>query len=1465
MSNPKHFVSEFLPRYFLEQYPQFVKFIEEYYDFIESGILVLDDNRSLVSDMVVYGSMSKAKAIIRIVADDRVYFEYVSNENNFYKNEILLCPTTGELFRIKETYKNIYSFLQDIEDNSTYQTSLNIFKKFFRNNVSLDHSIFKRVDPKLLTKRIIDYYKHRGTESSIYWFFKIFFDEQIDLYFPKVDILKLSKSDYKTRRWLKIDIKNNYTKFDQARIYSPLTGSSAIVRDLKMTSVDGVNNLFLDLVFVNGDFQENSEIIAFDYITGEELIRSRVQSTVIGVDVLDGGIGHKVGDRIKFNHHTSDGLAVVKEVKPQSVGDIVIKNSGFCYRVGQELELDNQYTGATNSAKFVVDEIDVYDDLSTYLSQISNLIENQTVDSIGDLTVDDLGTEGLETTFGDQLDFEVGSIKSIRVEKSGTGYKFPPTVIAKNDLFLAGKLKYFDIVLPNDHSDFSHFVEGVSVNVMGNTGIIVDLYENETATYSEIADEPILAETFTSHRIVISNRQASSVDMPVSSYMDETIGSSAIWENGLQTLTPFILSGGVTVQSIDDPTKSIEIQDVIRYSDMSETAEIECSLVDGVSRCEITSQGLYGLVGDKPIFYDELPYVSLHADLTYRFGTLFDRFGTFIDNGGKLSWDKHIRDGYYYQDFSYEIRTKIPAEVINDIFIDEIHPAGFIAFVQNKFDNELKTRLLAFEYATIEIEAFAPLLTDAYSFVDVLNEGFYDIQSVETLTSGKIETSSFTHLTTDGMTQEFVHIETFLDDFLAFQAFLESTIFTSFEKTFHSFEGYLDDYEYYTIFNETVLEPLLPAITSYMTIQHVHDSANFRSVPIRYRAGEIASVKERPIANLRAIIEGSLEFTSLDANGGVLVVRDEFSTSAVVASNANAYTNHGYLPTAEVLTRDGWIKFENLYPEQEVAHIRSNGKILWTKPENLYIQSYNDLIYTIKHSSGVELSLTKDTELVIFDHNDNYKKIPISQINFNDNSKYIGIVDDLTQFHGNLVSRKIPISDFEVTTSQYTGLIYISALKIVSYENNAKAAFNSLDILLSNIIEPKNFPKFIPVVKPCEHEIYSQFNILNTQDFFDMDTIITDELLLQPIHNAKLGGNTEGTIPRVEVSEVHEQTFNDVIEKMSQKLLETVHDIYVDTAGETKTVGDDGDVIVYEDVSLKNDLLGHLDSHVKFDVVDMMPENIVSADTQLFEMFDGKLNMSSPILENHDVAYHVSVLDRNKTFQTDTPVSSLLDQPIPLNARLVDYIGDTIPSVTTNIVMESIKNEKDYVLPDTIFTLETLVSEDFFQENLTAQFKTNFYFLQVDVDVLSKSVAENRGVSSLQDCMPDVIVSLFTDKFFPETTLNIECKSLYESHVNHLIKSSIPFNQNIEWLNTKDSIPSGSVDEMLLAMWISPFIDNSTLNYIDLELADRDFGYLQNHLKINYTVSEGFVYDTTLLNSISIIDVDSLDSVRTLV
>ena len=1286
----KDLIQSQLPSHFLEQYPQFVKFIEQYYEFLESTVFILEENKNISAGDFVYGSLSKAKAKIKAVSSNRIYFEYETKVNKFHRREILINQRSGELYEIKSIYGNIYEYIQNIEDNTCYDMALNLYKKFFRKNVSLNTGIFRRVDPNILTKRILDYYKNKGTENSFYWFFRIFFDEEIELYYPKVDILRLSDSDYRVRQWIQIERVEGYSKMKSASIYAKKSKTSAVVRDVRTTTIDGITKSFLDLVFVNGIFEINEEIIASDYITGEEIGRTIILPSPVSVVPTDGGINHQIEDRFRFGSIDSDGQGEVIEMKKYSITNIIPEHRGICYSVGNEIEFDNNFTGATVTAKARVSKVNKNEALTDWINSYS--------DSAGTIEIQKISSERIvdiwDRVIGESLVaaetnnvysytpsafqsaasqvVDIGSIAEIEFERSGMNYKFAPKAFVSNeDIDSLKNFIYFEIVI--DDNDLDFIAEDSIVEVFGRRGFCIGIKKYEEGTLdiglsSEpfkviqiIVDKPLdttlgnitypdtVIDTVTNGKLIDyinnetyfefseildANRR---IKLYPTSVTVANVGAAAYSDS-----SSFLNPNG-TVQT-ESNVKFINLREIIKISPLNKTAELSSVIGEGVSKLKLTGLGLTGLEGFHPVFKSEVierkPFVNpeyqtydefyqkiedihelkvigdtinfekervyfgqfiemknfwqlmdwfddgnkdkeikklvseithkktrvshnLPATMEYKYGAMYKPFGEYIDRGSHLSADKYIQDNYYYQNFSYEIRTKVEAKEIEPLLMDELHPAGFIMFVRNKFESELKLRLTAFEFPEIEIESRGLLDTIAKQVeAEIENsaspENHPGIQTEDVKVEPEIEVSFEEDLSVEELHEKEIEMERILEGLEAFYYFWEDVVTIPENFNLNNFRNYMKSTQRLDIINSTMMFDLVPAAQSYIVIQLLEDRANWRTVPIKYRAGPIGSLGKEPITNLRTSSEMNFLLTVSHDFGGVIIVRDDpYSVPVVVGNSKDPLEKHGFFPAAEVYTKRGWVQFRNLTNSEVIAHVEETGKITWKTMKKLYKRHYSGIMnhvtneqamthfaaldrmvlknihvpislftndVVVQHKSGTKVDdasvvSTPDTDLILYAINNRYQRVKSKNVILEGSSNFISTIEeDLLELPVSVINRN-RLSAFRKSEFMYTGDVYTLSLEDIQPSLPAKMGWDETDLMAYNMMESKNQPKFGFSIKEVIQKV------ANISEIRTKDPLLSDSENANRIETVKFGETVmyllnvneerKGTSPRV--------------------------------------------------------------------------------------------------------------------------------------------------------------------------------------------------------------------------------------------------------------------------------------------------------------------------------------------------------------
>jgi len=104
-------------------------------------------------------------------------------------------------------------------------------------------------NPRMFYKRLIEFYRSRGTPESITAFFRMIYDDDVETYFPYVDLFNPSDGDWTDQT---TDIIANQTHYTPWNIFT-ISGTPTVVSG----NNDDGNAAFLDddIVFVNNAYQ----------------------------------------------------------------------------------------------------------------------------------------------------------------------------------------------------------------------------------------------------------------------------------------------------------------------------------------------------------------------------------------------------------------------------------------------------------------------------------------------------------------------------------------------------------------------------------------------------------------------------------------------------------------------------------------------------------------------------------------------------------------------------------------------------------------------------------------------------------------------------------------------------------------------------------------------------------------------------------------------------------------------------------------------------------------------------------------------------------------------------------------------------------------------------------------------------------------------------------------------------------
>jgi hypothetical protein len=250
-----------------------------------------------------------------------------------------------DLLRNLETYNDI--------DVQTNEEVLSVFYSLFLPD--FPQSIV--ADKKFVLKHIAEFYNSKGSYDSIKAFFRMFYGEEVSIYLPKIDILKLDAGIW--NKVFKVRIQNLSAGTIQNLVNSEIYQINDISREktVRARVIDydpATNTLFLTADTVIIKFSSTSLVYATN-ADGTEVTFNLL--TQLGeVATTYSGINYQTGDLAPILGSESNTEDIrVQQVKTGPIENIIINSAGVEYSIFDEITFTPAVTGE-RSAKAKITE-----------------------------------------------------------------------------------------------------------------------------------------------------------------------------------------------------------------------------------------------------------------------------------------------------------------------------------------------------------------------------------------------------------------------------------------------------------------------------------------------------------------------------------------------------------------------------------------------------------------------------------------------------------------------------------------------------------------------------------------------------------------------------------------------------------------------------------------------------------------------------------------------------------------------------------------------------------------------------------------------------------------------------------------------------------------------------------------------------------------------------------------------------
>jgi len=553
-----------------------------------------------------------------------------------------------------ETSGNVYDRITSALSYRDIDRTLTEFVKYFEKEFLIDipTKLFSEdgvsVNKATLVKHIKEFYQARGTEKSYKLLFRILFNEDVEFYYPKVDMLYVSDGKWTVDRILRCTSTGDTFSLIGNTITGQTSGATAAVENVFQFQIgnDLVSELYISNVvgtFIAGEGIESGSILEYLF------------SMTTGLTIVNGGTNYRVGDPITIvggGANATGAEAIVDDVRGSLRDTIQIIDGGSGYNDIPDVKVIGTGFGSIVEAALTPSGLMSVD-----------IINASSGHDINDPPVVEFVADEITVTLTNEVGiFEVGEVVVGSTSNTSgriSDYYFDSgfyylKIVDMDGLYIAGEeIVGSDSLAEADIPNITPYGASAVVTIGANS-------------YLEEVDIISAGIGYTKAPNVRLRRPSGSIDTyaVMKAWLDgTTVASVSVIDAGRDYTSEgglsVIFSGGQL-----DPTNS-------RHA---------------IALAEISGQISKAHISNPGIRYNEVPSVvfayasGTGASATATIGADFSYPGKFLNTDGFVSSDKFIQDSFYYQVYSYVLRSTQSTNKYRDVVNRVLHPAGLLLF-----------------------------------------------------------------------------------------------------------------------------------------------------------------------------------------------------------------------------------------------------------------------------------------------------------------------------------------------------------------------------------------------------------------------------------------------------------------------------------------------------------------------------------------------------------------------------------------------------------------------------------------------------------------------------------------------------------------------------------------------------------------------------------------------------------------
>jgi hypothetical protein len=618
---------------------RFQLFLEAYYEWLQTTTVVLKNTTgTFVVGETIIGGVNGATGKIIQVTSTTLILKIVSERKVFDPYETITGQTSGASSTINSIKDNIVRASGNVLNYKNIETSIDKYVLYLKDELYPSLPATYYGDKRLIAKHFKDFFQSKGTEQSYRFLFRLLYDQEIEFYYPGQDILRVSAGNFEKTQVIRTNSKafgknSANTSYDRdvflflnKTILGATTGSLANVVDIKKFFLGSFEIAEMTLKLVSGTFNAGEIISATDDIN----LFTTIYGIVSGFNIVDGGSGYQVENPITITGNGYAAEAIVSSIKQSPIDAIKVNSIGHGYRLGTTAYVNNTATGG-----------------SGLIIQVTGLANTYTA------------TIGANT-------YTLGEISKVSIVNRGSNYYKKPQITLQDSLVSSTGLLTDKLIRINNAG--TNYGVGNTLIFAGGSGTSaagVVASVTESTTFDLLFEDGFQMKADGSYYDIIKNEDWA-VKGPIKR-LELTNFGSGYTSSSLPSISVSTTTGSsasLTITGIQGTSANVIVDSANNTTGIGSIRSIKIKNF-GVNYTNASANVL--TVGDG------------NANLTPIISGLGIKDGDWINDDGKIDY-KIIQDSYYYQDYSYVIKSGLTFAEYSSTLKKIIHPAGLQPF-----------------------------------------------------------------------------------------------------------------------------------------------------------------------------------------------------------------------------------------------------------------------------------------------------------------------------------------------------------------------------------------------------------------------------------------------------------------------------------------------------------------------------------------------------------------------------------------------------------------------------------------------------------------------------------------------------------------------------------------------------------------------------------------------------------------